>query len=105
MENGAEGLTLGQSCNILNVQTSPRVTGDVGTSEEDIMTKYWVISPHHLAKPEWEKAWQYDLSHGTIAIGWRELGDVSSYDRDQLEKAIKERWPDAKPIFRTFPIE
>jgi len=60
------------------------------------MIKYWVISPHRLAKPEWEKAWQYDLSQGTIAIGWRELGDVSSYDKDQLEKAVKERWPDAK---------
>lgn len=60
------------------------------------MTKYWVISPHNLARPEWEKAWQYDLSHNTIAIGWRELGDVSSYDRDQLEKAFKEKWPGAK---------
>jgi hypothetical protein len=62
-----------------------------------MMTKYWVISPHRLDKPEWEKAWQYDLSHGTIAIGWRELGDVSSYDKDQLEKAVKERWPKSTP--------
>lgn len=58
------------------------------------MTKYWVISPHRLGQTEWEKAWQYDLSHGTIAIGWRELGDVSSYDKDQLEKAVKEMWPE-----------
>lgn len=61
------------------------------------MKKYWVISPYRLGKPEWEKAWQYDLSHGTIAIGWRQLGDVSSYDKDQLEKAVEENRPESTP--------
>lgn len=69
------------------------------------MAKYWVISPHNYAKPElWEKAWQYDLTNGTIAIGWRELGDTSSLNIEQLEKAIEDLWPNEKPGTKAYSL-
>lgn len=69
------------------------------------MKKYWVISPYRLEKAEvWERAWQFDLSHGTIAIGWRELDDISSYDKSQLEEAVKAKWPDDKPKQTAFSV-
>lgn len=69
------------------------------------MAKYWVISPHNFANPElWEKVWQYDLENGTIAIGWRELGDISSLDKEQLEKAIENTWPNDKPGAKAYSL-
>jgi hypothetical protein len=73
---------------------------------EVIMTNYWVISPYDSAKDEiWERAWGYDLSHDVIAIGWRELGDISVYDKDQLEKAVKHKWPDLSSRRVKFAVD
>lgn len=42
------------------------------------ITQYWVISPYDSTKTEaFERAWEYDLENGTIAVGWMELGDIS----------------------------
>lgn len=49
------------------------------------MTRYWVISPYNPAEPEvFEKAWEYDLANGTIAVGWRKLGDISKMEKAEL---------------------
>jgi len=38
--------------------------------------RYWVIAPYDSTYSDiFEKAWKYDLTNGTIAIGWDELGD------------------------------
>lgn len=35
------------------------------------MTRYWVIAPYDSTRPEvFDKAWAYDLTNGTIALGW-----------------------------------
>jgi len=61
--------------------------------EEPVMIKYWVIAPYHATQPEiWEKVWQYDLANEVISIGWRELGDFSSYTGDELKSAIEQTY-------------
>ena len=58
--------------------------------------KYWVISPYDSGKDAiWERAWKYDLTNDTIAIGWRELGDIASYKKDKLEEVIGDTYTDA----------
>lgn len=54
-------------------------------------TRYWVIPPYSSDESEiFEKAWEFDLKNGTIAVGWNELGDVSGLSKSELEKKYKE---------------
>jgi restriction system protein len=58
--------------------------------------KYWVIAPYDSSKPDaFEKAWEYDLANGTIAVGWKELGDVSKLSRPELEAKYQTIYPKA----------
>jgi restriction system protein len=57
------------------------------------MPRYWVIAPYENQEL-FDKVWQFDLSNGTISIGWSELGDVSNLDRDQLAKAVADQHPE-----------
>jgi hypothetical protein len=42
------------------------------------MKRYWVIAPYDSTQTQiFNKAWEYDLKNGTIAVGWKDLGDVS----------------------------
>ncbi|MCD6573165.1 MAG: DUF1016 family protein [Thermoplasmata archaeon] len=55
------------------------------------MRRYWVIAPYDSTKPEiFEKAWEYDLREGTIAIGWWELGDISNLSKEELISKYRE---------------
>jgi len=55
------------------------------------MTRYWVIAPYDSTQPQiFEKVWEYDLREGTIAIGWKELGDISGMNRSEVESKFKE---------------
>lgn len=55
------------------------------------MTRYWVITPYDSAEREtFTRVWEYDSHYGTIAIGWRELGDISNLTREQLGKKFRE---------------
>jgi restriction system protein len=58
------------------------------------MTRYWVIAPYDSTRPElFDKVWEYDLAHGTIAIGWRELWDLSDLaDKDDLRSRIEQTY-------------
>ena len=83
------------------------------------MANYWVISPYRFkesSRPGWarglrpthtdnesenifEKAWNYDLKNGTIAVGWRELGNVSQLtDKDEFRQRFKEQFPQSGQI-------
>jgi len=54
------------------------------------MPRYWVISPQNASFPEvWDSVWQFDLENNIISIGWRELGDISGYNEDELKSAIE----------------
>ena len=67
--------------------------------------KYWVISPYDAGEAAiWKRAWKYDLANGTIAIGWLALGDIASYDKDQLAKAVEDTYPDAKQGAKAFIV-
>ena len=57
------------------------------------MPRYWVIAPYENQEL-FDKVWQFDLSNGTISIGWSELGDVSKLDHDELAKAVANQYPD-----------
>lgn len=57
------------------------------------MPRFWVISPFNAKYPkDWERVWSYDLKHGIISIGWRELGDVSSLSEEQISKVILHKY-------------
>ncbi len=52
-------------------------------------TRYWVIAPFDSTiRDIWEKVWQFDLTNNVISVGWRELGDISAYNEDELRTAI-----------------
>lgn len=37
------------------------------------MKRYWVMTPYNSERPDtFDKAWEYDLKNGTIALGWQE---------------------------------
>lgn len=58
------------------------------------MTRYWVIAPYSSASLDiFDKVWEYDRNNGTIAVGWKELGDVSKLSRPELEKLYKNTYP------------
>ncbi|NIT56038.1 MAG: hypothetical protein GWN00_07305, partial [Aliifodinibius sp.] len=58
------------------------------------MPRYWVIAPYHSDQPEiWQRVWQFDLDNGLISIGWRELGDISEYNEEELRAAIERTYP------------
>ncbi len=57
------------------------------------MTRYWVIPPYDATQPDlYDKAWQFDLREGVIAIGWRELGDPTLLGADELRQRVREIW-------------
>lgn len=63
------------------------------------MTRYWVTTPYNSARPHiFNAAWQYDLENGTIALGWRELGDISDIEsKSDLEERYRELYNDEVP--------
>lgn len=64
--------------------------------------RYWVIAPYDSVKTNiWEKVWEFDLSEGTIAIGW-ELGDISKYDETKLREEIEKHYSDKNKGFKTW---
>ena len=80
-----------------------------------IMTNWWAISPYRSTekgRPDWakpyhintddldkdifKKAWCYDLSNGTIAIGWQELGNTSRpMSKDGFKQIFKKVFPNS----------
>jgi hypothetical protein len=53
------------------------------------MKRYWIIAPYDSTRTQiFEKVWEYDLRMGVIAIGWRELGDVSRMTDSDLKSRI-----------------
>ncbi|MGQ9573178.1 MAG: hypothetical protein ACUVV3_08340 [Dehalococcoidia bacterium] len=60
------------------------------------MARCWVIAPYPSTEQEaFEQVWEYDLRNGVIAIGWRELGDISELTEDQLKARIREVYGDS----------
>lgn len=58
------------------------------------MARYWVIAPYESRYADvFEKAWDYDLKKGTIAVGWTTLGDISELDKDELRQEIADTYP------------
>jgi|WetSurMetagenome_2_1015567.scaffolds.fasta_scaffold00842_2 restriction system protein len=59
------------------------------------MPRYWVMAPVE-SKPAdiFDKVWQFDLAQNVISIGWRQLGDVTAMNRDELTEAVANAYPD-----------
>jgi len=67
------------------------------------MRRIWVIAPADSTKKEsWEKTWEYDLNNNVIAIGWGEMGDVSSFNENQLKDKIDKTFPECKTGTKTL---
>lgn len=65
------------------------------------MTRYWVIAPYDSTKAEvFDKAWDYDLRNGTIALGWHQLGDVSRLDESQLRQRYGDVYGETRMLAR-----
>ena len=62
------------------------------------MSRYWVNGIYDSTKTKiFDKAWQYDLKNGTIAVGWKELGDISQIkSKDELHRKFKEVYGNIK---------
>jgi restriction system protein len=61
------------------------------------MARYWVIAPYDSGNVElFDIAWDFDLQHSTIALGWSKLGDVSGLSREELEIAYRKTYPEQK---------
>jgi hypothetical protein len=55
------------------------------------MVNYWAIAPWPNNEPEiFDQVWRYDQDHGTIAIRWHQLGDVSVLPLAQIEERHRE---------------
>jgi len=58
------------------------------------MPRYWVIAPYDSTRKEiFKKAWEFDISHGTIALGWAKLGNVHSLSLEEYNRKYKETYP------------
>lgn len=62
------------------------------------MSRYWVNGIYNSTKTKiFDKAWQYDLKNGTIAVDWKELGDISQIkSKDELHRKFKEVYGNIK---------
>ncbi len=67
------------------------------------MPRYWVIAPVE-SKPAdlFDKVWQYDLANNLISIGWKQLGDVSKMNREELAEAVSLAYPDKPPSTKSL---
>jgi hypothetical protein len=65
------------------------------------MTRYWVIAPYDSTKTEaFDKAWEYDLKNGTIAVGWDEMGDVSGMSKAELAQKYRQVYGESRNLTR-----
>jgi len=59
------------------------------------MSKHWVVTPYNSTVPQvFDKAWEYDLQNGTIAVGWTDLGDISKLSKPELRSKYVEIYGD-----------
>lgn len=68
-------------------------------------TRYWVIAPFDSTIHDiWEKVWQFDLTHNVISVGWRELGDISALNEEELRVAFEKIYGNTRTfnMFRDF---
>jgi len=55
------------------------------------MVRYWVIAPYDSRQGEiFDKAWEYDLREGTIAVGWSKLKNISDMTKPELKSKFEE---------------
>jgi restriction system protein len=60
------------------------------------MPHYWVIAPYSSEDAAFfDRVWQFDLANNTISIGWSELGNVSTMDRQTLSNAVTKAFPNS----------
>ncbi len=51
--------------------------------------RYWVLAPVEASDPAmYDKVWAYDLANSTVSIGWQQLGDVSTLDKEELFESV-----------------
>ena len=60
--------------------------------------KGWHPDSLPFLEKTFQKAWEYDLKNGTIAVGWAELGDTSRLSKDEFNQKFKEEYPDSKNV-------
>lgn len=58
------------------------------------MSRFWVIAPYKNTDTKvFEEVWEYDLAHGTIAVGWNDLGNISDLSHDDYLKVYQQKYP------------
>lgn len=58
------------------------------------MKKYWVMTPYDSTNSEvFDAAWKYDRQAGTIAVGWRAIGNIEKLGLADYRKLYSETWP------------
>jgi hypothetical protein len=57
------------------------------------VTNYWAIAPWQNDDAQiFDQVWQYDREHGTIAIQWHDLGDLSGLCRTEIGRRHRETY-------------
>lgn len=70
--------------------------GDEKPVEENINTKYWILSPGANAS-KWERC----QKEGIACIGWEELGDLNEYaSLDEIRTAMKAQYGNASTNYK-----
>lgn len=55
--------------------------------------RYWVIAPYRSKRLQiFNKVWEYDKKNGTLAIGWRKLGNVSNLSQSELKSKYEQTY-------------
>jgi len=67
------------------------------------MVRYWVIAPYSAEdQDQWRKVWEFDKRNSIISIGWRELGDLTVFNRESLRAAIDSSYKDSPSNIRSM---
>jgi len=61
------------------------------TSAQDISNRYWALKPGYCGE-----YWERFLAENVVAIGWEDIGDPSAMTHDEIARAYRKTWPDAK---------
>jgi hypothetical protein len=59
----------------------------VSINREARVKKYWVIAPYDSTDSKvFDAAWQYDRENDTIAVGWRDVGNIEEMSLEEYQK-------------------
>ena len=69
------------------------------------MGRSWIVTPYDSGHTDlFDRIWDYDLTHGTIAMGWAEIDNVAECSEHELRLRLEQAYPNESinNAFRSF---